>query len=149
MSQSKSAIVTGSSSGIGLGIAEGFARAGINIVLNGIEAPEKVEAERARLEGYGVRVLYSDANMMNPAEIRELADLAVTEFGGVDIVVNNAGIQHVAPVDEFPESKWDAILGINLSSAFHLTKAVLPGMKSRVGADHQYCFGPWSSGIAL
>lgn len=128
---SKSAIITGSSSGIGLGIAEGFVRAGYDVILNGIEAPADVEETRAKLEKLGGRVLYSSANMMKPEEIRDMATEAEKAFGKVDIIVNNAGIQHVAPVDEFPDGKWDAIMAINLSSAFHLTKAVLPGMKSR------------------
>lgn len=131
MSGAKSAIITGSTSGIGLGIAEAFAKSGFNVMLNGIEKPEQVEAERARLEGYGVKVLYSPANMMKPEEIRAMAKEAEEAFGGVDVIVNNAGIQNVAPIDEFPEEKWDAIIAINLNSAFHLTKAVLPGMKSR------------------
>ncbi len=126
-----SVIITGSSSGIGLGIAEAFAQAGANVMLNGIESAEQIEEERARLEAFGGKVLYSSANMMKPDEIRELAITTEREFGSVDIIVNNAGIQHVAPVDEFPDEKWDAILAINLSSAFHLTKAVLPGMKQR------------------
>lgn len=128
----KSAIVTGSSSGIGQGIAEGFAKNGINVMLNGIEPPEEVEPLRARLEKeYGVKVLYSPANMMNPEEIRQLHADAEAAFGQVDIIVNNAGIQHVAPIEEFPESKWDAIMAINLSSAFHLTKAAIPSMVAR------------------
>ena len=128
---SKTAIITGSSSGIGLGIAEGFVRAGYDVMLNGIDPPTDMEETRSRLEALGGKVLYSSANMMKPDEIRDMATQAEQTFGKVDIIVNNAGIQHVAPVDEFPDGKWDAIMAINLSSAFHLTKAVLPGMKAR------------------
>lgn len=127
----RAAIITGSSSGIGLGIAEGFAAAGYDVMLNGIEPPDAVEETRARLEKSGGRVLYSPADMTKPDEIRDMAAEAEHAFGKVDVIVNNAGIQHVAPVEEFPDEKWDAILGINLSSAFHLTKAVLPGMKTQ------------------
>lgn len=132
MIEGKTAIVTGSSSGIGLGIAEGFVKAGVNVVMNGIEPPEQVADQVTRLEDYGGgRVIYSPANMMKPEEIQDLASLAKRTFGGADILVNNAGIQFVAPIDEFPESKWDAIIAINLSAAFHTIKAVLPGMKSK------------------
>lgn len=132
MIKGKTAIVTGSSSGIGLGVAESFVKAGINVVMNGIEPPEQVADEVARLEGYGAgKVTYSPANMMKPEEIRGLAALAEETFGGADILVNNAGIQFVAPIDEFPEGKWDAIIAINMSAAFHTTKAVLPGMKAK------------------
>lgn len=131
MSDTRSAIVTGSSSGIGLAIAQGFARAGMNVMLNGIESPGTIEDKRAELEKHGTQVLYSPADMSNPSEIRDMVKMAEDAFGSVDVVVNNAGIQHVAPVDEFPEGKWDAIMAINLSSSFHVSKAVLPGMKSR------------------
>ncbi|MEZ5933788.1 MAG: 3-hydroxybutyrate dehydrogenase [Alphaproteobacteria bacterium] len=132
MLQGKTAIVTGSSSGIGLGIAEHFAKAGMNVLMNGIEPPDQVAEHVARLDDLGAgRVIYSPANMMKPAEIREMAALAAETFGGVDVLVNNAGIQFVSPIDEFPEEKWDAIIAINLSSAFHCIKAVLPGMKKK------------------
>jgi len=131
MNDPRSVIVTGSTSGIGLAIAEGFAAAGMNVMLNGIEAAADVEGTRERLEELGASVLYSPADMSKPAEIRDMVGFAEKSFGGVDIVVNNAGIQFVAPVDEFPEGKWDAIMAINLSSSFHVAKAVLPGMKAR------------------
>ncbi|MDT0618606.1 3-hydroxybutyrate dehydrogenase [Salinisphaera sp. P385] len=131
MTERRTAIVTGSSSGIGLGIAEALARTGMNVMLNGIERPEEIENHRARLESYGVTARYSPADMTVPAEIHGLVEQAADAFGAVDIVVNNAGIQHVAPIDEFPDDKWNAIIAINLSAAFHMTKAVLPGMKSR------------------
>ena len=132
MLKQKSAIVTGSTSGIGLGIARAFAEQGADVMLNGFGNAEEIEFTRAELQRRcGVKVRYSGADMSRPAEIRAMAELARTEFGKVDIVVNNAGIQHVEPVETFPEGKWDAIIAINLSSAFHLVKAVLPEMKAR------------------
>lgn len=131
MLRGKTAIVTGSSSGIGLGVAESFAKAGINVMMNGIEPADKVSDHVARLEGYGVKVAYSPANMMNPDEVRNMVALTEAKFGQVDILVNNAGIQFVAPIDEFPDEKWDAIIAINLSAAFHAIKMALPGMKTR------------------
>ncbi|MCK0509444.1 3-hydroxybutyrate dehydrogenase [Aromatoleum anaerobium] len=132
MLKGKSAIVTGSTSGIGLGIASALARAGADVMLNGFGDADTIETLRYRLEQeHGVRVRYSRADMSRPEAIAAMAETARAEFGHVDIVVNNAGIQHVAPVDEFPAEKWDAILAINLSSAFHLVKAVLPQMKAR------------------
>ncbi len=127
----KTAIVTGSSSGIGLGIAEGFARAGLNVMMNGIESASDIEPHRDRLEALGGKVLYRTANLMDPEEVRGLVSAANEAFGGVDILVNNAGIQHVAPIEDFPQGKWDAIIALNLSSAFHAIKAVIPGMKER------------------
>ena len=132
MVNGKTAIVTGSSSGIGLGIAEQFAKAGMNVVMNGIEEPEQVASEVERLNGLGDgNVVYSPANMMKPDDIRAMVAMAEETFGGTDVLVNNAGIQFVSPIDEFPEEKWDAIIAINLSSAFHTTKAALPGMKAK------------------
>jgi 3-hydroxybutyrate dehydrogenase len=132
MLRDKSAIVTGSTSGIGLGIARAFAAQGANVMLNGFGDAGEIAALRAQLQReFGVQVRYSGADMSRPEQIRDLAAVAQAEFGRVDVVVNNAGIQHVAPVDEFPDAKWDAVLAINLSSAFHLIKAVLPGMKQR------------------
>jgi 3-hydroxybutyrate dehydrogenase len=132
MLENKSAIVTGSTSGIGLGIAQALAAQGAHIMLNGFGNAADIEATRAGLQQrFGVQVRYSGADMSQPAQIRALAEMAQAEFGRVDIVVNNAGIQHVAPVDEFDDAKWDAVLAINLSSAFHLIKAVVPGMKQR------------------
>jgi 3-hydroxybutyrate dehydrogenase len=132
MLKQKSAIVTGSTSGIGLGIARAFAEQGADVMLNGFGNADEIEFTRAELQRrYGVKVAYSGADMSQPAQIRALADQARAAFGKIDIVVNNAGIQHVAPVEEFPEAKWDAIVAINLSSAFHLIKAVVPEMKQR------------------
>ena len=132
MLKQKSAIVTGSTSGIGLGIARALAQNGADVMLNGFGNPQEIEFTRAELERqFGVKVRYSGADMSRPDQIRAIADLARAEFGKIDIIVNNAGIQHVAPIEEFPDEKWDAVLAINLSSAFHLIKAVTPGMKSR------------------
>ncbi len=132
MTDRKAAIVTGSSSGIGLGIARGLAAAGFDIVMNGIEAPDAVEdTRRALSDEFGVRIVYSPANLMAGAGVRELVGLGQATFGKVDVLVNNAGIQFVSPVEDFPDEKWDQIIALNLSAAFHATKAVVPGMKAR------------------
>ena len=125
----KTALITGSTSGIGRGIAELFAREGAGVVLNGFGDAKEIETLRASLESQGVKATYDAADMTKPAEIRTMVEKAQKAFGRVDILVNNAGIQHVAPVDEFPVEKWDAIIAINLSSAFHATRAALPAMK--------------------
>jgi len=126
----KAALVTGSTSGIGRGIAELFAREGADVMLNGFGAAGEIERLRSSLaKDHGVKALYHGADMTKPAEIAAMVAQAAKAFGRVDILVNNAGIQHVAPVDEFPIDKWDAIIAINLSSAFHATRAALPGMK--------------------
>jgi 3-hydroxybutyrate dehydrogenase len=128
----KTALVTGSTSGIGRAIATLYASEGANVMLNGFGDAAEIERLRAGLEkDHGMKARYHGADMSKPAEIRDLVSAAVKAFGGVDILVNNAGIQHVASIDQFPEDKWDAIIAINLSSAFHATKAVLPGMKAR------------------
>jgi len=127
----KSAVVTGSTSGIGKVTAERLAAAGANVMLNGFGDAKEIEAFRAGLEKGGVRAAYHGADMTKPAEIADLIAQATKAFGAVDILVNNAGIQHVAPVDEFPLDKWDAIIAIDLSAAFHATRAALPGMKAR------------------
>ena len=128
----KHALVTGSTSGIGLGIAEGLAKAGVNLVLNGFGDKNDIEALRMRLAtDYGVQVLYDGADMSKGSDIARMMSELAAKTGGIDIVVNNAGIQHVSPVEEFPDAKWDAILAINLSSAFHTTKAAMPYMKKR------------------
>jgi 3-hydroxybutyrate dehydrogenase len=117
MAKGKNAIVTGSTSGIGLGIARAFAEAGMNVILNGFGEAGEIEGIRAGIEkDHGVRVLYSGADMTKP---------------GVDILVNNAGIQHVASVEDFPVDRWDAIIAVNLSAAFHTIRAVVPAMKAR------------------
>lgn len=132
MLQGKTAIVTGSTSGIGLGIAEAFARSGANIVLNGFGDAMQIERTRADLAARtNARVVYSPADMSKPRAIEQMVRQTVDAFGAVDIMVNNAGIQHVAPIEDFPEDKWEAILAINLSSAFHATRLVLPAMRRK------------------
>lgn len=132
MLKGKTALVTGSSSGIGLGIARGLAECGMNVVMNGIEPDGQVEEDRAKIENeFGVGALYRQADMMKPEEIRALVEFGESSFGQVDVLVNNAGIQFVSPVEEFPEDKWNAIIAINLSAAFHSIKWALPGMKKR------------------
>ena len=132
MLKGQTAIVTGSTSGIGLGIATSLARAGANVVLNGFGEASEIEQLRATLEAEtGVRVSYSGADMTQAEQIRQMVIDAEEQFGSVDVLVNNAGIQFVAPVDEFPDDKWSQILAINLISNFHTIKAALPGMKRR------------------
>ncbi|MFQ5562488.1 MAG: 3-hydroxybutyrate dehydrogenase [Parvularculaceae bacterium] len=132
MPQKLNAIVTGSTSGIGLGVAEAFAASGMNVMLNGFGDADEIEAIRNRLEQeHAVDAVYSGADMTKPDEIRAMIVDAEKAFGQVDVLVNNAGIQHVSPVEEFPEEKWNAIIAINLSSGFHATKAVFAGMKTR------------------
>ncbi len=128
MLKGKTALVTGSTSGIGLGIALRLANQGANVVLNGFG---EFEAARAEVAAFGVKVGYHGADMSKPAEIEAMMAYAQAEFGGVDVLVNNAGIQHVAAVEDFPTAKWDAIIAINLSSAFHTTRLAVPGMKAR------------------
>lgn len=132
MLKGKSAVVTGSTSGIGLAIAKALAGAGANVMINGFGDKAAIEEERASLENaFGIRALYSPADMTKPAEIAEMIKTAETAFGSVDVLVNNAGIQHVSPIEDFPIDKWDQIIAINLSSAFHTMRAALPGMKAR------------------
>jgi len=127
MLKGKTALVTGSTSGIGLGMAEALARHGANIVLNGFG---DVEGPKAKVQALGVKVGYHGADMSKPGEIEDMMKYAAAQFGRVDILVNNAGIQHVAPVEDFPPEKWDAIIAINLSSAFHGSRLALPAMKA-------------------
>lgn len=127
MLKNKTALVTGSTSGIGLGIAKALARQGANIVLNGFG---DVEAAKAEVAGLGVQVLYHGADMSKSAEIEDMMTGAAKAFGRVDVLVNNAGIQHVSNIEDFPTERWDAIIAINLSSAFHTTRLALPAMKA-------------------
>ena len=149
----KTALVTGSTSGIGLGIAEALARAGANIVLNGLGTRAAVELLRLRLEReHGVRVAYDDADLTSGEAVEAMMQRALSKFGTVDIVVNNAGIQHVAPVDEFPVERWNAILALNLSAAFHTIRLALPGMRARcwgrilnIASAHALVASPYKS----
>jgi len=128
----KTALVTGSTSGIGLGIAEMFAAAGANIVLNGLGRADDIEALRERIaRDHRVEVRYDPADMTRPETIEAMMKKAIGEFGAVDVLVNNAGIQHVAPIDEFPVDKWNAIIAINLVASFHTIRLALPRMKAR------------------
>jgi 3-hydroxybutyrate dehydrogenase len=132
MLSDKTAVVTGSTSGIGLGIAKALAKAGANIVLNGMGDASKIEETREELaRAHNVRVVYSAADMTQPDAIAEMMSMVELELGGTDILVNNAGIQHVDPVETFPVASWDAIIAINLSSAFHTTRLAVPKMKQK------------------
>ncbi len=132
MLKGKSVLITGSTSGIGRKMAEAFAGSGCNVMINGFGDAEEINSFMAKMKaGYHVSVLYSPADMVKPDQIEAMIKEAQGAFGGLDILVNNAGIQHVAPIDEFPPEKWDAIIAINLSSAFHAVRAALPGMKAR------------------
>lgn len=126
------ALITGSTSGIGLGIAKAFATAGWNVVLNGLGSPDQIAAVLAEVQALtSGTVLHDPADMQVPSDITAMIEAAIARFGGLDVLVNNAGIQHVAPVEEFPPEKWDAIIAINLSSAFHATRAAMGHMAAR------------------
>ena len=127
MLKGKTALVTGSTSGIGLGIAKALAAQGANIVLNGFG---DVNGPKAEIAALGVKVAYHGADMSKPSDIEDMMKFAATQFGRVDILVNNAGIQHVAKIENFPVEKWDAVIAINLSSAFHATRLALPAMQA-------------------
>jgi 3-hydroxybutyrate dehydrogenase len=132
MLKGRNAVVTGSTSGIGLAIARAFAAKGMNVTINGFGDAAAIEAERARIAAeFGVQAAYSPADMTRPDEIAAMIADAEKRFGTVDVLVNNAGIQFVAPVEEFPIEKWDQVIAINLSAAFHAMRAAVPGMKAR------------------
>lgn len=149
----RTALVTGSTSGIGLAYARALAKEGAHLVINGIMPPADAEALRTSLEKeFGIKALFSPADMTKPAEIAAMVAEAEKAFGAIDILVNNAGIQHVAPVDEFPLEKWDQIIAINLSSAFHTTRAALPKMRAKgwgriinTASAHAFVASPFKS----
>jgi len=125
----KTVLITGSTSGIGLGIARAFAAQGYNVAFNGLE-PNGAEIAQSVADEFKVAHTFSPANLMQPAAVREMVANAISTFGNIDVLVNNAGIQFVAPIDEFPDEKWDAIIAVNLSAAFHVSKAVWGNMKT-------------------
>ena len=132
MLKGKSAVVTGSTSGIGLAIARALAKEGANVMINGFGDKTAIETERAGIEkDFGVKSIYSAADMSKPAEIVDMIKTAEKTLGSIDVLVNNAGIQYVAPIEEFPVDKWDMIIAINLAAAFHTIRTAVPGMKTR------------------
>lgn len=153
MLKGKTAVVTGSTSGIGLAIARAFAAEGCNLVLNGFGDPAEIETIRAGLESqFGIKAIYDGADMSKGAEIAAFIAKAEQTFGSVDILVNNAGIQFVSPIEDFPVDKWDAIIAINLSASFHAIRAAFPGMKARkfgriinVASAHALIASPFKS----
>jgi 3-hydroxybutyrate dehydrogenase len=130
--KTRNAIVTGSTSGIGLAVARALAKEGANVMINGFGDATAIEVERGKIaKEFGVAAIYSGADMTKPDEIHAMVKEAATKLGSVDILVNNAGVQHVAPIEEFPRETWDMIIAINLSAAFHAMAAAIPGMKAR------------------
>ncbi len=129
--QGRTAVITGSTSGIGHAIARAVAAAGANVVVNGLGDQKEIDKAVQAVAQHGTRVLFDGANMLRHNQIADMIARAERELGAVDVLVNNAGIQHVAPVEEFPIEQWDAIIAINLTSAFHTTRAAVPGMKRR------------------
>jgi 3-hydroxybutyrate dehydrogenase len=132
MLKGKAALVTGSTSGIGLGIAQSLAGAGCNVMLNGFGDAQAIERERIQVANdFSVRAAFHPADLSKPADIAQMIEAATREFGAVDILVNNAGIQHTAPIENFPVERWDAVIAINLSANFHTIRAVIPQMRAR------------------
>jgi 3-hydroxybutyrate dehydrogenase len=130
--KSRNAVITGSTSGIGLAYAKALAAAGVNVMINGFGKPEDIEKERSGIKhDFGVTALYSPADMTKPDQIKGMIDDAVAKLGSVDILINNAGVQYVSPIEDFPIEKWDQIIAINLSAAFHAIRAAVPGMKAK------------------
>jgi 3-hydroxybutyrate dehydrogenase len=153
MSTKKTALITGSTSGIGLGIAKNFAAKGMNIVLNGFGDAAAIEEIRSNMsKEFGVEVRYSGADMSKVEEIENMIKTAESEFGAIDVLVNNAGIQHVSPVEDFPVDKWNAIIAINLSASFHTIRMALPKMKEKgwgriinIASAHALVASPYKS----
>ena len=131
MAANKTALITGSTSGIGQGIAEIMAENGFNIVLNGFGDKDIIADLQAKLESNNIQTSYSDADMTKPSQIKQMIDEAVEKFGSIDLLVNNAGIQHVDNIEDFPDEKWDAVIAINMSSSFHTIKAAIPHMQKQ------------------
>ncbi len=153
MFQGKTAIVTGSTSGIGQGITRALARKGANIVINGFGDPDQIEQDCAELRAeFGIETIYSGADLTKVDEIEALVDSASNRFGSIDILINNAGVQHVAPVDEFPTGKWDLIIGLNLSAVFHTSRLCIPKMRAagwgriiNIASAHALVASPYKS----
>lgn len=153
MSERKAALVTGSTSGIGLGVATAFAKVGMNVTLNGLGDPNEIEKVRAALAAEtGVEVRYDGANLMQPEACAGMVEGAVGAFGRLDVLVNNAGIQYVSPIEDFPVDKWNAIIALNLSAAFHAIRAAMRPMKERkygriinIASAHAHVASPFKS----
>jgi 3-hydroxybutyrate dehydrogenase len=153
MLKGKTALITGSTSGIGQGVAEAFAARGCNIVLNGFGDASEIEKLRSQIaETHGVTVRFDGADMSKPDAITAMMDKAIAEFGAVDVLINNAGIQHVAPIEEFPVDRWNAIIAIDLSSSFYTIRRALPAMKQRksgriinIASAHALVASPYKS----
>ena len=148
----KTALITGSTSGIGLGIAKCFAESGVNIVMNGFGEPDTIEKHRSNIEGLGVKAIYNSADMTKPDEVVAMVKEAEGEFGAIDILVNNAGIQSVQPIDEFDPEKWDAIIDIILNGAFHTCRTAIPAMRDKgwgriinIASAHALVASPYKS----
>ncbi|MBX9932014.1 MAG: 3-hydroxybutyrate dehydrogenase [Methylobacterium sp.] len=149
----KTAIVTGSTSGIGLAMARAFAREGANVVINGFGKAEDIESARSGIEAeFRVKAVYSPADLTRPEEIAGLIKLGEDSFGSVDVLVNNAGVQYVSPIEDFPAAKWEQIIALNLSSAFYTMQAAIPGMKVRkwgrvinTASAHSFVASPFKS----